>query len=194
MLKKNQLLEETQWVENGKSLKFPLQREQDNTGEENPEGDNMANLPKFNKNLFIGILLIIIFILLGIFGCVSMTGGKGNPLCPDCNETPTTTPKPTLTPTPDTNTDDPTPTPEGYIPTPTPTPTPIDSCSTYNAETCLAWATTENKPHYGMATSLDDCIYNVGDSYCNDIFQSWVELSDYDPAPECCCIWKCSGE
>jgi len=153
--------------------------------------------PKFNKNLFIGILLIIIFILLGLFGCISMTGGNGNPLCPDCNGTPTTTPTPTLTPTPDTNADPtptPTPTPEGYIPTPTPTPTPIDSCSTYNAETCLAWATTENKPHFGMATSLDDCVYNVGDSYCNDIFQSWVELSDYDPAPECCCIWKCSGE
>lgn len=155
--------------------------------------------PKFNKNLTIGILLLIIFVLLGIFGCVSMTGGGGNPLCPPTNgETPTTTPTPTPTITPtDTNADPtptPTETPDGFTPTPTPTPDPLDKCAAYDPAQCSAWAETEEKPHYGMAYSIDDCIYNVGDNYCNDIFQSWVSLSDYQPAPQCCCIWKCSGE
>jgi len=146
----------------------------------------MAKLkfPKFNKNLTIGILLLIIFILLGIFGCVSMTGGKYNPLCPPCSDT-NTTPKPTLTPTPTPN--------EQQTPTPTPTDAPDVSCSDYSFNDCTSWGTSQEMTHFGLTTNATDCT-NMGVGYCEDFDSSLYTTNWSQTTPVCCCVWKCSGE
>jgi len=90
------------------------------------------------------------------------------------------------------NTPEETPSPE---PTPTPTLPPVKCEDVYNTATCSDWATTEGKPHYGMATSTDNCLA-TGDTLCNS-FGEWVTLFDYsgfNASNPCCCIWKCSNE
>jgi len=150
-------------------------------------------LPKFNKNLFIGVLLIIIFVLLGLFGCISMTGGKYNPLCPPCDQNkPHTTPTLTPTPTPDTNTT-PTPTPNEQ-PTPTPTQDAPDvSCGDYSFNDCSYWAASQEMTHFGLTTNTEDCTA-MGTSYCTEFGYSIENSIWSQTAPVCCCGWKCIGE
>ena len=122
---------------------------------------------------------------MGCFQPIPPVGGGGDDDDDDGgNPTPTPYNTPYITPTP---------TPDSDAPTPTPTP-PADLCADYSPSDCEAYMIAEGKMHFGMATSVDDCIYNLGDTYCQTYFGTWVWLSDYYAPPECCCIWRCSNE